>query len=330
MSEPELASRAPESDLYDEPLSNDKAPLPSTTDPEDQHTTQPNLSEHCTTDRPLPKTAGQEAPSGDLSKWHLPTLNSEVEVYISKPNSYPTSPARLLLLLTNGVGVHSPNNQRQADLFARHGYLTVMPDLFGGDPAPNSKPAENEQLTSESTWLDTVKLKVAETAKSFGLDMWLARHTPEKIAPLVTGVLELAKAEFADAVQYGGGVFGVGYCFGGRYVLLLAGGEAEAAIKAGICAHGTMVGREELKGVKAPVQLVCVEEDTLFPADVLEEGRKGLEERNVDHEVEIYKDVPHGRSTDVFMRFGVLTLRRFCCDGRVRVKDDQRCTSQSV
>lgn len=300
MSEPGLASRAPESDLHDEPLSDDKIPLPATTSssilaPESTQQPQSSLSEHCTTDRPLPSTAGQDAPSGDLTKWHLPTVNSEVEVYITKPNSYPTSPARLLLLLTNGVGVHSPNNQRQADLFARQGYLTIMPDLFLGDPAPNSKPAEHAQLTPDSTWLDTVKLKVAETAKSFGLDMWLARHTPEKILPIVKGVLAVARGEFADAVEYGGGVFGVGYCFGGRYVLLLASGE-EPAIKAGVCAHGTLVGREELKGVKAPVQLVCVEEDPLFPADVLEEGLKGFEERKVEHEVEVYKDVPHGES----------------------------------
>lgn len=317
MSEPELASRAPESDLHDEPLSDDKTPLPTTTTsafPLPTNAPQSGLSEHCTTDRPLPGTTGQEAASGDLTKWHIPKLNSEVEVYITKPNSYPTSPARLLLLLTNGVGVHSPNNQRQADLFARQGYLTIMPDLFAGDPAPNSKPAENATLTEDSTWLDTVKLKVAETAKSFGLDMWLARHTPEKILPIVHGVLEVARGEFADAVEYGDGVFGVGYCFGGRYVLLLAGGETPA-LKAGVCAHGTLVGREDLKGVKAPVQLVCVEEDPLFPAEVLEEGIKGFEERKVEHEVEVYKGVPHGKLIDRHSLLGTNMCYRICCYG---------------
>jgi dienelactone hydrolase len=101
-----------------------------------------------------------------MSTWNL------TEVYVSKPGDYPSSPARLLLLLTNGTGVHSRNNQHQADLFAREGYLVVMPDMFDKDPAPNSKPTETDQNPADVSWLDTVKLKAAETAKSFMLDMW--------------------------------------------------------------------------------------------------------------------------------------------------------------
>lgn len=93
-------------------------------------------------------------------------------MYVSKPSEYPAKPARLLLLLTNGAGIHSRNNQYQADMFARQGYLVIMPDMFEKDPAPNSKPTEVEEDYADATWLDTVKLKAAETAKSFMLDMW--------------------------------------------------------------------------------------------------------------------------------------------------------------
>lgn len=98
----------------------------------------------------------------------------------------------------------------------------------------------------------------ADTAKSFLLDMWLARQTPEKVLPLLHKVIEGAKEEFADAVSNGGGVYAVGYCFGGKYVLLLgselpdtiAQGQATVdeekgvvksgpQIKAGAIAHGT-------------------------------------------------------------------------------------------
>lgn len=51
------------------------------------------------------------------------------QVYISKPADAGTQETSLLLLLTNGVGVHSPNNQVQADHFAKAGYFVVMPDL---------------------------------------------------------------------------------------------------------------------------------------------------------------------------------------------------------
>ena len=87
------------------------------------------------------------------------------------------------------------------------------------------------------------------------LDMWLARQTPEKVLPILHKFVEGAKEEFADAVANGGGVYAVGYCFGGKYVLLLGAdlpdhllpakkdeeqGVVKSApvIKAGALAHG--------------------------------------------------------------------------------------------
>ena len=51
----------------------------------------------------------------------------------------------------------------------------------------------------------------ATTAKSFMVDMWLARQTPEKVLPLLRKVVEGAKEEFADAVANGGAVYADGY-----------------------------------------------------------------------------------------------------------------------
>ena len=91
------------------------------------------------------------------------------------------------------------------------------------------------------------------------LDMWLARQTQEKVLPIIQKVIEGAKEEFADAVANGDGIYAVGYCFGGKYVLLLgaelpdtvAKGQAlkdeeqgmaklGAQIKAGALAHGRL------------------------------------------------------------------------------------------
>lgn len=88
--------------------------------------------------------------------------------------------------------------------------------------------------------------------------MWLARQTPEKVLPALRKVIAGAKEEFADAVANGGGVYAVGYCFGGKYVLLLGSelpdfGHRRAVqdeergatlsaplIKAGAVAHGKL------------------------------------------------------------------------------------------
>lgn len=169
MSEPPISTRAPESDLQedleDEPLDTEKDTIPSTYQPTTSTVpAQPTVTEHCTTDRPL--SSATDPPSGTISSWN------SIDVYVSKPSDYPNSPARLLLLLSSGAGVHSRNNQYQADLFARQGYLVIMPDMFNKDPAPNSKPTEADQNPAEVSWLDTIKLKAAETAKSFMIDMW--------------------------------------------------------------------------------------------------------------------------------------------------------------
>lgn len=131
--------------------------------------------------------------------------------------------------------------------------------------------------------------------------------------PIIHTVLKQARQEFADAVANGNGIYAVGYCFGGKYVLSLAAdvptssttGEQESKaeegsirngpeIKCGTCAHGTLVSMDDVKHLKAPVQIVAVEEDPLFPSEVLDAARQALKENGTEHEIEIYPGVPHG------------------------------------
>lgn len=259
MSEPELATKSPEVD--------NSSAVPGDTVAQ----TGASMGEHCVTDRPTPSAGAQ--PTGELTKF------SDIEVYISKPSDYPHSPSKLLLLLTSGTGVHSINNQLQADKYASEGYVVVMPDQFSGDPAPQMHVDGGEE--ENPTLIEQVKMKVGETAKSFMIDMWLARHTQEKVLPILQKVLDAAKDEYADAVANGDGVYAAGYCFGARYVIMLAGehkdsvfwGQAQKdeeegmltkgpLIKAGAIAHATLVTREDLAAVKAPITMACV--GTLF------------------------------------------------------------------
>ncbi|KAF3761124.1 alpha/beta-hydrolase [Cryphonectria parasitica EP155] len=305
MADADVATKAPESDAQED------VQQPTDSSAAEEGPAQPKMGEHCVTDRPTPSGEG---PTGEIRK-----LN-DIDVYVSKPSEYPHVPARLLLLLTGGTGLKSANNQIQADRFASEGYLVVMPDLFQGDVAPNSTTVDAEQAAEgTSSFLDTFKIKAAETAKSFLIDMWLARHTEEKVLPILHKVIDGAKDEFADAVSNGGGIYAVGYCFGARYILLLAaerkpvvsggflGGAPQPAdeeagasanngpfIKAGALAHATLVAREDFDGLKVPVSLVCVENDPMFPDDVRTYGENYLAKTSVEHEVQVYPGVPHG------------------------------------
>lgn len=50
-----------------------------------------------------------------------------------------------------------------------------MPDQFSGDTAPNSASVDTK-LNPDPPLLERIKLGVAETAKSFMLDMWVSRY----------------------------------------------------------------------------------------------------------------------------------------------------------
>ncbi|TVY90885.1 Hydrolase [Lachnellula willkommii] len=226
-----------------------------------------------------------------------------IDTYISKPADYPHAPSKLLLLLTAATGLHSVNNQIQADNYAKEGFLVVMPDMFAGDPLPGSATYTEEK---DPSIIEQVKMRAAETAKSFLIDLWLARNTPQKALPIVHKVLEAAKDEYADAVANGGGVYSVGYCFAGEKPDTVAWGQQQPTdeeagvvkkgpfIKAGAIAHPTSIIREDFEGTKAPLAFICVENDQLFSEEIREYGEKYLKEKNVESEFRTYSGVPHG------------------------------------
>ncbi|ETR99876.1 alpha/beta-hydrolase [Trichoderma reesei RUT C-30] len=281
MTELPNATRAPESDAQEDASVDESSPM-------GQH-------EHCVTDRPTP--AGQGS-TGEIIK-----LN-DIDVYISKPADYPHTPSRLLLLLTGGTGIKFTNNQIQADMYASEGFLVLMPDMFGGETAPGGKEA---YFADHSTsLLEQIKLKAVEVAKSFMIDMWLARVTEAKIMPILLKVIEAAHEQYPDPIKYGGGIYAAGYCVGGRYVLLLAKGSHDSGadkesgmvkkgphIKAGALAHAASVTPDDFKDLQAPLSLVCVENDALFTDEVRKAGEDIMTRDNVEHEVQVYPGVPH-------------------------------------
>ncbi|KAL7913937.1 Alpha/Beta hydrolase protein [Trichoderma velutinum] len=286
MTEIDIATKAPESDAQQDSSINEPTDVGQ----------QMGEHEHCVTDRPTP--AGQ-GPTGEIIK-----LN-DIDVYISKPADYPHTPSRLLLLLTGGTGIKSVNNQIQADMYASEGFLVLMPDMFAGETAPGGK--GSSFADNSTSLLEQVKLKAVEIAKSFMIDMWLARVTEAKIMPILHKVIEAAHEEYPDPIKYGEGIYAVGYCVGGRYVLLLAkgsyeGGNDEEAvmvkagpyIKAGALAHAASVTPDDFKDLQAPLSLVCVEEDALFPDEVRKVGEEIMTQDNLEHEVQVYPGVPHG------------------------------------
>lgn len=215
-----------------------------------------------------------------------------------------------------------------------------MPDMFGGDTAPGAT-----AITDDSTsLLEQIKLRAAEAAKSFVIDMWLARVTPDKVMPILHRVIEKAREDYPEAVKHGDGIYAAGYCVGGRFVMLLAqekdkaAGDEESAqekegpyIKAGALAHAASVNPDDFKDIKAPLSFVCVEDDPLFPDEVRSAGEDAMADRNLEHEVQVYPGVPHGEFVTFYRAARRLANRpRFRRGGRIRRSIDQGCAGHSI
>ncbi|KAL8993963.1 MAG: hypothetical protein Q9169_005953 [Polycauliona sp. 2 TL-2023] len=252
-----------------------------------------------------------EDPKLRIEKATTDAPTADIDVYITKPSDYPHLPSKLLLFLSSGTGIHSKNNQLQADKYASEGFVVVMPDQFAGDSLQKNATDPNTAPDSNPSVIEKVKMGLADTAKSFMIDMWLARQSQEKVLPLLHKVIEGAKDEFADAVANGDGIYAVGYCFGARYVLLLgselpdtvAKGQAvkdeeQGVVKndkdLGLMLAGTSITKEDIEGLKVPISMACTENDQLFPDNVRAEGQKYLVDSGMEHEIQVFPDVPHG------------------------------------
>jgi dienelactone hydrolase len=318
MTDADLATRSPENDYESEGPTMDSIALDeptatlSTADTTAAPPPQPPVSEHCTTDRPLSSSSSK--PVGDISPI------ASIPCYITKPASYPSDPSKLLLLLSSGTGHLSINNQLQADLWAQQGYVVVMPDQFAGDPAPNSANTNTETGASSTgggvvgteagstdstphapSIIERVKLGIAETAKSFAIDMWLARHTPATVLPRLRKVIEGCHEQFADAIANGGGIYSAGYCFGAKYTIMLLGANAaedgQPLLKVGAIAHPTLVTQEDMHAVRRSLCMILAKDDPMFPDSMAQEIKIPMRQHDLKdfdgYQIRVL-DAPHG------------------------------------
>lgn len=111
-----------------------------------------------------------------------------------------------------------------ADYFATCGYMVVMPDLFHGEPVPES---------------------VLQTGLgSFDFPSWIAKHPVDGVDKVVAKTLKYMKEIGCKKIG------SVGYCFGGKYVV-------RTTTDAGFIAHPSFVEKEELEALKIPLSIAA-------------------------------------------------------------------------
>jgi len=161
------------------------------------------------------------------------------------------------------------NSKLMADMFARRGYTTVVPDVFNGDPIPLPRP------------------------ENFDFDAWKSGgstgdnpHTPESVEPLV-----VAGIKVLQDMGFGSGKIGaVGYCIGAKYLVE----NFKNGIDVGYVAHPSYITDEELAAISGPLSIAAAYSDPIFPPDKRHKSEEILVKTGKPFQINVYTGVGHG------------------------------------
>ena len=253
---------------------------------------------------------------------------SSTEAAATSQKTSPTAAMRVILFLTEGHGIYLPNAQLLADSFASHLNCDVlMPDEFAGQPRLpkdiNITGAESSIIpaaTATVPWIEDptdpnfeirgLQVPVKENPESSDayrfmkppwwrdqvsaeeFEKWKKRHEPEITDPILATVVRFIHSEYGKEVRIGG----VGYCFGGRYVMRLMG---QGIVEVGVVNHPSFFTMEEVgrlagKGMK----LACfaAETDDILPAEKRREMEDVLVRNGSTWMSTVFSGTKHGFS----------------------------------
>ncbi|ODM22912.1 hypothetical protein SI65_00501 [Aspergillus cristatus] len=185
-----------------------------------------------------------------------------VDTYITYPKDN-KNPDKAVIILSDIFGLFV-NSKLLADEFANNGYLTIIPDLFHGDP---------------------IQIGDMEAGK-VNLPEWIPNHQPGRVDPVVESSIKYLREELGVKR-----VAGVGYCFGGKYVCrFLKNGKLDV----GYTAHPSFVTHEELGGITGPLSIAASEIDQIFTTQLRHESEDTLIKAGQPWQINLYSGVTHG------------------------------------
>jgi dienelactone hydrolase len=186
--------------------------------------------------------------------------------YLATPDPSKAHSGAAILYVPDVFGIW-PNSQLMADQYAANGYLTLVIDLFNGDPVPANKPDNFDFMA----WM---------TKGSDGKNP----HTKEAVDPIMKTAIKWLREE-KGITKLGA----VGYCFGAKYVA-----RHYPDINVGYFAHPSFVDEEELTGFRGPLSIAAAETDSIFPAEKRHRSEVLLAEKGDPYQINLYSGVEHG------------------------------------
>lgn len=205
---------------------------------------------------------------------------------------------RVLLHLTEGHSIYFLNAQLLADSFAAElGCDVIMPDQFHGDrripttaATPHFPPgkAAIEPPAADSEDIPPPYPKV-QTEQEF--EAWKAATGPAVIDPLIARIVQYIQETYGENVK----IAGVGYCFGGRYIMRLMG---SGVIDVGVVNHPSFYTLEEVAKLGSGTRLAmyAAETDDIHTPEIRRATEDVLTKSGASWTSTVFSGTEHGFS----------------------------------
>ncbi|KAK9377519.1 dienelactone hydrolase [Lipomyces chichibuensis] len=209
-------------------------------------------------------------------------------VYISP---VPERPKGTIVYITDIFGWTLPNARLLADAYAKEGgFKVIVPDFFPFQPIPLSSidafaPVNETAVPSFLTGL-------SQKLSAYPPIIWfLYRARASVTTKLIAKFLEDLKSSEPDL-----SIFTVGFCWGGRYSLIMGTDKVKkGTVNAVAAMHPSLMSiPSDIEGTIVPVSVGAGTNDTLTPASFMKKLEELYLKQAVELEIKSYEDMIHG------------------------------------
>lgn len=192
-------------------------------------------------------------------------------------------------MITDVFGWSLKNTRLLADEYAKGGFYVLLPDFFNGDSLPSD--LEHKMAPPPGSAKRSFFKAASDYASAIGQGApWLYRHRDAVSRPIINKFLTALRADLPSAK-----IGGVGFCWGGRHVILLTHADATVQLDAIVACHPSSVSVPgDFQKCTKPISVQVGDQDIMFSVAQANTARDVITQKGIKGEVTVYPETTHG------------------------------------